>query len=130
MDSLTKLQLRYSVLSLLSSGRVSLFNDSLITLVEYLSLPHVSGLDETAELSAFALDKMMTILVAEDSPVKMNFLDLFKTTVCQEETRKELEGWKKLTHLMPQYKVYVTPTLYRFAPMSWDEGSHILRTYS
>lgn len=127
MNNLDKLQLRYSVLSLLSVGRVSLFNDSLIALVEHLYFPQNSGLDETAELSAFVLDQMT--LVSDGDPVKMDLLNMFTTMMSEGESRKELKGLQKFTHLTPQYKVYVTPTLYRFAPASREEGSHILRTY-
>lgn len=83
MNRLDKLQLRYAVLSLLSSGRVSLFNDSLIALVEYLSLPHIGGLDETADLSAFVLDQMTT-LEAEEDPIKVDFLSLFENKMGQD----------------------------------------------
>ena len=55
-------------------------------------------------------------LESEDDPVQTDFLELFMTMVEKGESRQELERLMKFTHLIPQYKVYVTPTLNRFAP--------------
>lgn len=102
MNSLEKLQLRYSVLSLLSNGSVSLFNDSLINLVKYLSMPENSGSEEATELSAYILDQMTTMTMEyENESVLTDFLQLFKTMIERNQSRRELEGLKKSAHLIP-----------------------------
>lgn len=53
-----RIQLRYSLMALLSENKVSLFNDSIITLMEVLITNEWNSEEKTADYGAFLLDKM------------------------------------------------------------------------
>lgn len=53
-----RLQLRYSVMALVSENRVTLFNDSLTNLMHSLLMKKWNDTESTANYAAFIIDKM------------------------------------------------------------------------
>jgi len=127
MNNTKHLNLRYSLLALLSSGQVSLFNESLIRLAERLLTEEMSRNEDEAELSAYILDSLQEFLAPDTDP----YLDLERLFV-NSRTRRELMieyKKKKSLTLMPTYKVSVTPTLQIFEPAIYEEGNYMMRQH-
>lgn len=53
-----RLQLRYSIMALVSENRVTLFNDSLTNLMHSLLMKKWNDTESTANYAAFIIDKM------------------------------------------------------------------------
>ena len=68
MNNQRFLQLRYSVMALLSQGHVCLFNGSLISLIELLLTEEMSGTAEVANFSAFVLNQLRFALDPDENP--------------------------------------------------------------
>ena len=58
MNNQRFLELRYSVMALLSQGHVCLFNESLKKLTELLLTEEICGTDDDVEYSAFIIDQL------------------------------------------------------------------------
>ena len=75
-----RLQIRYALLALISSGNVSLFNSSIVDLSKRLLTEEMSGTDEKANYSAYVLNVLcQEKLDPDDSPYQdldASFLDL------------------------------------------------------
>ena len=63
-----RLQLRYSLMALLSENRVSLFNPGIITLMDSLLAKRWNDSDTAASFASFLLDKMHFQLDAKREP--------------------------------------------------------------
>ena len=63
-----RLQLRYSLMALLSENKVSLFNPSIIHLMDSLIEKRWNNNDRTANFSAFIIDKMHYELDSVNEP--------------------------------------------------------------
>ena len=62
-----RIQLRYSVLALLSENKVSIFNEDLIELMNILQ-QDFNSTDEDADYGSFLLDRMHMTLNPKDNP--------------------------------------------------------------
>ena len=72
-----RIQLRYSIMALLSENKINLFNDSIITLMSCLHKAGWSASEEVADYGAFLLDKMHLELDPKRKPYE-DLAELFK----------------------------------------------------
>lgn len=88
MNKYNSLQLRYSIMALISQGLVSLFNDSLIELMQYaLSFDGSHG-QESADFASFAIDQMSHELCKQANSSEMvDLIELFLKT--QEKSKAD-----------------------------------------
>ena len=125
-----RIQLRYSLLALLSENKVSIFNETLITLMKNLHEKNWSQTEDTADYGSFLLDKMHIYL----EPKKMPYIDLNEFFIeSKEKNKKELEDEFMATrnnlNFMIQHRVIVTPTLIKFTVGEEEETNRVVRNF-
>lgn len=128
LDSL-RLQLMYAVLSLLSESKVSLFNPSILKLVDDLVRKGWSNNDRTATFAAFLIDKMHNELDPSLRPFE-NLCEVFKKVRSNRENHLEFEESARDPNMLRQYRVNVSPTLIKVSPGREEETNRVIRRFS
>ena len=115
------------MLALLSENKITLFNDSIITLVKLLIAKGWSLTQDTADYGSFLLDKMHMHL----NPHKMPYHDLVELFKEQKtpENDEEFEDSRKSLNFLRQHRVNVTPTLIKFTTGEEEESNRVIRYY-
>ena len=114
-------------MALLSENKVTLFNDSIITLMQLFVGKEWNSDDKYADFGSFLLDKMHLKL----DPIKMPYHDLvevFKASIT-EEHKEEFEESRKGLNFLRQHRVNITPTLIKFTPGEEEESNRVIRNY-
>lgn len=122
-----KVQLRYSVMALLSENKITLFNDSIVTLVQLLIAKGWSLTQDTADYGSFLLDKMHLQLDPKKVPYH-DLVELFKEQK-NKENDDEFEDSRTNLNYLRQHRVNITPTLIKFTPGEEEESNRVIRNF-
>ena len=114
-------------MALLSENKVTLFNDSIITLMQLLIAKGWSASEETANYGSFLLDKMHLSLDPKKNPFQ-DLAELFKEQKNKENEEEFTESRTDL-NFMRQHRVNITPTLIKFTTGEEEESNRVIRNF-
>lgn len=109
-----KLQVRYAILALLSEGRVSLFNSTLVPLMRNCVKKGWNGSEDTATFASFLLDKMHFELDPLSRPYD-DLREVFARVRANRENDAEFGESQGVANFFRQHRISVTPTLIRYS---------------
>lgn len=125
-----RLPLLYSILALLSLEKVSLFNDRLLNLMEYLMVSEWNTSEVKADTASYILEHLaQTESFDYKENNDKNICLLFQKLSTNKGLVQEYHQSMSNPNLMRQRRVFVSPTLdiYQFAVE--EESNRVLRSY-
>ena len=133
MKYLEKLRLPaiFSIMALLSSDKVNLFNNTMFELLEHLITASKHNASEiNSEYVAFVIDKM---IMAEPLDFRKNpelsLLQAFRRYADDHEVKADFIQSKTNINSLRQRRIFVTPSMDYYQPCHEDETNLVLRKY-
>ena len=119
--------MKYAVMSLLSSNKVSLFNETLLNLIKVMIEQGWNAGNRNPDYGSMLLDNMQFSL----DPVQRPYEDLIEAFKRQnnDENLEEYEELVKQVDYMRQRRVMMTPTLMRFSAAQEEQTNRVIREY-
>jgi hypothetical protein len=114
-------------MSLLSSNKVSLFNETLLNLIKVMIEQGWNAGNRNPDYGSMLLDNMQFSL----DPVQRPYEDLIEAFKRQnnDENLEEYEELVKQVDYMRQRRVMMTPTLMRFSAAQEEQTNRVIREY-
>ena len=115
-------------MSLLSSNKVSMFNDSLLALMKMMIDQGWNNRNETSDYGSFLIDNMQFTL----NPSKKPYEDLIQAFSKHNNNDNLTEYQQSSTQInfMRQRRVMITPTLIRFSTAQEEQTNRVIRQYN
>ena len=122
--------LRFSILALLSEGKVNIFNEGLVDFMGMINKGGWSGSEFMAEYGGYLIDR---INVNADLDYKDSdaggIQQLFESSRDDAQVLEDFQRLQEHADIMRQRRLLVTPTLHHYTAAQEEEANKVLRQY-